>query len=551
MQLFNQYDVHLKSSCESCGLPNTSTNVWYAYNCSNLTQLIMSGNHNPAVLAAAAASQQQAAQQNGSQNGHSFNQARLCADCWIYWKKFTAFKYPNAKQERLNQMKNQLHKCSVNGCGREFKQKQLLLKHCGIAHGYFAKTNNMPGQNSPRPPAMRNRNSFYLLTTPMTQAARVCCTGTIKLKKLARKPFKLVDLGELNKEWSKETRSISELVKKSKAKTHPKRSLNKELIQVIAKNYAKILKSKKRLEMKKNKNKLTNGATNGHHVDNHNSNTEDNDYDDDEDELVIDNNDETAKGDEPEFLKYFEQKCASPCYTPAQLIYPKPSQEQMNKFYSNLMSQNRKRPHDQSVNGDSSKQNGDASTNDSSPMSKRSLVNLNNSAQHSKTTANKQANNSVKQSVRMTQKSVKPTQLNLNKQPEEFYYAVNNYLKSLRREIKMMTLRKMARKPYRVMSKYQNLYTKFAEIRSESLAKLNGKLNGVRDAANTDANKKTTSDDEIVDVETSDSNEVALNKHKMNGESKLVDDEKNDEQVNDEDDAKMDDKQSEPVVVLD
>lgn len=509
----------------------------------------MSGNHNSAVLAAAATSQQQAAQQNGSQNGHSFNQARLCAECWIYWKKFASLKYPNAKQERLNQMKNQLHKCSVNGCGREFKQKQLLLKHCGVAHGYFAKTNNMPGQNSPRPPAMRNRNSFYLLTTPMTQAARVCCTNTIKLKKLARKPFKLVDLGELNKEWSKETRNITDLVKKSKAKTHPKRSLSKELIQTIAKNYAKLLKIKKRLEMKKNKNKLTNG-TNGHHVDNHNSNTEDNDYDDEEDELVIDNNDETNKGDEPEFLKYFEQKCTTSCFTPAQLLYPKPSVDQMNKFYSNIMSQNRKRPHDQSVNGEL-KQNGETGTNESSPMSKRSLVNNSNSQQNK--SVNKQA--TAKQSVRMTQKLVKPTQsINLNKQPEEFYYSVNNQLKSLRREIKIASLRKMARKPYKILQKYQNLYNKFSEIRTESLAKLNGKLNGAgKDVTSgPDAIKKTTSDDEIVDVETSDSNEV-VTKHKMNGDSKQVDgDEKHEEQLNDDDDAKMDDKQpAEPVVVLD
>ena len=34
----------------------------------------------------------------------------------------------------------------------------------------------------------------------MTKAARFVCTGTIKLNKLARKPFKLVELSDLNKE---------------------------------------------------------------------------------------------------------------------------------------------------------------------------------------------------------------------------------------------------------------------------------------------------------------------------------------------------------------
>jgi metastasis-associated protein MTA len=55
VQLFNQYDTQLKQSCESCGTPNTSTNQWYAYNLTAVTQLIMSNQHNPALLANAAA----------------------------------------------------------------------------------------------------------------------------------------------------------------------------------------------------------------------------------------------------------------------------------------------------------------------------------------------------------------------------------------------------------------------------------------------------------------------------------------------------------------
>lgn len=564
----------------------------------------MSGNHNPAVLAAAAASQlQTASQTNGTNGSHSFYQSRLCSDCWIYWKKFSSFKYSNAKQERLNQLKNQLHKCSVNGCGREFKLKQLLVKHCGVAHGYFAKANNPPGQNSPRPPAMRNRTSFYLLTTPMTQAARVCCTNSIKLKKLARKPFKLVDLAELNKEWSNkesQPRNIADLVKQSKAKTHAKRLLSKDLIQVISKNYIKLLRKKKRSDLKTSK-KLTNG-TNGHHnIDNHNqnSNTEDdennNNNDDDEEddnELVIDNNDEN-KGDEPEFLKYFENKCTTPCFTPDQYLYPKPSVEQMNKFYLNLMTQNRKRPHEPNVNGDINKLGqtngnggGNESVSDASPLSKRSLtiagnVQLNNrSLQHQSGLNNKQQqaasssatsnSNNNKPSVRMAQKSAKPIQsINLNNAPEEFYYSINNYLKSLRREIKVLSMRKLARKPYKVMSKYQNIYTKFAEIRAESLAKIE-KTSDVKTTTTTNggtkqvngnsasANKKTNdlkSDDEIVDVEASDnSNELILNKHKINGDSttKTITTTNNDEdQSMDEDTDSKNDIESKPVVVLD
>ena len=130
VQLLNQYEVHLKSSCESCGAPNTSTNQWYVYSPSTLAQLVMSGQTNPSVLANAAAQlvaavQQQQQQTNGTTTtttanttAHSMHQARVCLDCWTYWKRFASFKYPNARQERLNQLKNQVHKCSVLGCGR-------------------------------------------------------------------------------------------------------------------------------------------------------------------------------------------------------------------------------------------------------------------------------------------------------------------------------------------------------------------------------------------------------------------------------------------------
>ena len=266
----------------------------------------MSGNHNPTALANAAA---QLASTHSLANNHIHLQARLCADCWTYWKKFSAFKFPNARQERLNQLKNQMHKCSVNGCGREFKVKQLLIKHCGIAHGYFAKTSLPPGQNSPRPAAIRNRTSFYLLTTPMTQAARLACTNSVRLKKLARKPFKLVELVELNKEWTKEARHIQAILDEFKKKVFEKRKLSKELIAVISKSYMKLLKRKKQTEARK--------ALNGQQQD---SNNEDEEEDSDN-ELVIDNDTEAK----PEFLKYFEQKCAAPCYIPEKLLYAKPS----------------------------------------------------------------------------------------------------------------------------------------------------------------------------------------------------------------------------------
>lgn len=120
LQAFGQFDVHLRMSCESCGAPNTSTNQWYAYTPTNLVQLIMTGNTNPNALAQAhaVAIQNILTQQQNNNTNPSISQQRMCADCWSYWKKYGSFKYPNARQERLNQLKNQVHKCAVIGCGR-------------------------------------------------------------------------------------------------------------------------------------------------------------------------------------------------------------------------------------------------------------------------------------------------------------------------------------------------------------------------------------------------------------------------------------------------
>ena len=280
----------------------------------------MSGNANPTALAnaqAQAVANILASNANANPANVHIYQSRLCADCWIYWKKFSLFKYPNARQERLNQLKNQVHKCSVNGCGKEFKQKQLLIKHCGTAHGYFAKTANpaTTGSNgNERPQAIRNRTAFFLHTTPMTKAARLVCLHTIKLARLAKKPFKLVELAELNKEWAKEARNISEILRARQAAYQAAQasSLRQKLdvarIDVIRKNRARLAKAGKSNGHEASAVNGANGHENGH--DDENSN-----------DLVIDQD----SADQPEYFKYFEKKCTEPCYTPEQYLFPKPT----------------------------------------------------------------------------------------------------------------------------------------------------------------------------------------------------------------------------------
>lgn len=178
----------------------------------------------------------------------------------------------------------------------------------------------------------------------MTRAARLVCNQTIKLKKLARKPFKQVDLAELNKEWSNkdaQPRNIAQILETHAAKLNYKtkivlsKKLDLKLINQIHKYRVKKLKKSTTTV----KNKLTNG-TNGsaEQTNGHATNDEDNvemaedgggggvdDDDDNEVDLVIDNDD-----DKPEFFKYFENKCTTPCYEPERLAFPKPSAGNFN-----------------------------------------------------------------------------------------------------------------------------------------------------------------------------------------------------------------------------
>ena len=79
---------------------------------------------------------------------------------------------------------------------------------------------------------------------------------------------------------------------------------------MIAKSYAKVLRKKKQAERR-----VANGQQNGHHDENSQE-----DENSEDDELVIEDDSDVK----PEFLKYFEKKCAEPCYVPKELLWVKP-----------------------------------------------------------------------------------------------------------------------------------------------------------------------------------------------------------------------------------
>ena len=108
--------------------------------------------------------------------------------------------------------------------------------------------------------------------------------------------------------------------------------------------------------------------------------------------------------------------------------------EQMNKFYQNLMSQNRKRTHESTgESGNKTAGNENTSSADSSPHSKRSLLNnqkISNLKPGNQGTLQRQSGSQARLSSKTPQKSMRPTQsINLLNAPEEIYYVANRNLK--------------------------------------------------------------------------------------------------------------------------
>jgi len=160
--------------------------------------------------------------------GSSHNQSRLCHSCWVYWKKCGGFKYPSRmdpekiaasnplrpdgtpnittypcrecnkvfnRQERLiaHMVAHRPHRCTITGCGKEFKFKAHLARHCSQAHGIQMRS------GSPRP-IVKTRAAFYLQTNVATKLARYVNATLFKARHTARKPFLPINSTQLKQE---------------------------------------------------------------------------------------------------------------------------------------------------------------------------------------------------------------------------------------------------------------------------------------------------------------------------------------------------------------
>lgn len=136
--------------------------------------------------------------------GPTHMQCRLCSSCWIYWKKYGGLKMPTRldgerpaptqRQERIAQFNSmRMQKCTIAGCGKEFRLKAHLARHLATAHGLMVRS------GSPRP-VMKTRAAFCLVTTSLTRISRRLCRDILNPRKAARSPFIPINIAAIKQE---------------------------------------------------------------------------------------------------------------------------------------------------------------------------------------------------------------------------------------------------------------------------------------------------------------------------------------------------------------
>ncbi|XP_022249422.1 metastasis-associated protein MTA3-like [Limulus polyphemus] len=155
--------------------------------------------------------------------GPPLMQCRLCQLCWSFWKRYGGLKYPSKldgelqtssrssdndssyscrdcnkafnRQERLTAhiATHRPHRCGFSSCGKEFKLKAHLARHCASVHDSAIRV------GSPRP-IIKTRVAFYLCTTPLTRLARRVCAYLLQPHSAARNPFKTINVVAVKQE---------------------------------------------------------------------------------------------------------------------------------------------------------------------------------------------------------------------------------------------------------------------------------------------------------------------------------------------------------------
>ncbi|KAM9053418.1 metastasis-associated protein MTA3 isoform 1-T1 [Megaptera novaeangliae] len=131
-------------------------------------------------------------------------QCRLCATCWLYWKKYGGLKMPTQSEEE----KLPPSPATEDPRVRSHMSRQAMQ--------------GMPVRNTGSPKsAVKTRQAFFLHTTYFTKFARQVCKNTLRLRQAARRPFVPINYAAIRAEYADRHADLSGSPLKSKSTRKP------------------------------------------------------------------------------------------------------------------------------------------------------------------------------------------------------------------------------------------------------------------------------------------------------------------------------------------
>ncbi|XP_059261523.1 metastasis-associated protein MTA3 isoform X2 [Mustela nigripes] len=131
-------------------------------------------------------------------------QCRLCATCWLYWKKYGGLKMPTQSEEE---------KLSPSPTTEDPRVRSHMSRQA---------MQGMPVRNTGSPKsAVKTRQAFFLHTTYFTKFARQVCKNTLRLRQAARRPFVPINYAAIRAEYADRHAELSGSPLKSKSTRKP------------------------------------------------------------------------------------------------------------------------------------------------------------------------------------------------------------------------------------------------------------------------------------------------------------------------------------------
>ncbi|XP_060042922.1 metastasis-associated protein MTA3 isoform X3 [Erinaceus europaeus] len=112
-------------------------------------------------------------------------QCRLCATCWLYWKKYGGLKMPTQTEDE---------KLCPSPTTEDPRVRSHLSRHSLQAP---------PGRDSGSPrSAVKTRQAFFLHASHFTRFARQACRSSLRLRQAARRPFAPINHAAIRAEYA-------------------------------------------------------------------------------------------------------------------------------------------------------------------------------------------------------------------------------------------------------------------------------------------------------------------------------------------------------------